>query len=73
MDDNINFEKLRLDLIDYFGTAMFNGFPAAIVDMSDVEKASKSELIDIANKNNFDLEHYKYKDNIHLNNNEEKY
>ena len=54
----IDYEKLRSDLIDYFGSAMFSGLPMAIVDLSKVEVASPSELIEIAIKNNWDLTKY---------------
>lgn len=56
--ENIDFIKLRYDLINYFGTAMFNGFAFAIVDLSHVEKASYEELIEIALKCNFNLDDY---------------
>ncbi len=55
---DIDYEKLRKDLIDYFGSAMFSGFPMAVVDLSDVERASNDELIKIAKKNGFDLSKY---------------
>lgn len=53
----IDIEKLRGDLIDYFGTAMqYN--PVALMDLTKVENASPDELINIALKNGFDLEDY---------------
>ena len=61
--ENIDYEKLRKDLTDYFGSAMFSGFPIAIVDLSDVEIASNAELIEIAEKNNFDLNDYQITNN----------
>lgn len=57
--NDIDYEKLRKDLIDYFGTAMFSGFGFAIIDVSRVEKANDSELLAIAKKCNFDLNKYK--------------
>ncbi len=54
----INIDKLREDLIDYFGTAMYNASPLAIIELSKVENASPQELINIALKNNFDLTEY---------------
>lgn len=54
----INIDKLREDLIDYFGTAMYNASPLAIIELSKVENASPQELINIAIKNNFDLTEY---------------
>ena len=56
----IDYERLRNDLIDYFGTAMtFN--PMAMSDLISVERASNDELVEIALKNNFDLNKYKNK------------
>lgn len=57
--NEIDYEKLRNDLIDYYGTASYNGFPMAIIELSDVENASYEELINIAIKNNFNLNNYK--------------
>ena len=54
----IDFDRLREDLIDYFGTAMFNGFPVAVMDVTKVEMASNEQLIQIANQNGFDLNNY---------------
>ena len=61
MDNNIDLEELRKDLIDYYGTAMFNGFPAAIADLSKVEKATPKELVKIAKNNKVDFNQYKNK------------
>ena len=56
----IDYERLRNDLIDYFGTAMtFNLM--AMSDLIRVERASNDELVEIALKNNFDLNKYKNK------------
>ncbi len=54
----INIEKLRNDLIDYFGTALFNGNSMAIVDLSKIEQANDYELIEIAIQNGFNLNNY---------------
>lgn len=54
----INIEKLKQDLIDYFGTAMFNASPLAMIELSKVENASDEKLIEIALNNNFDLSKY---------------
>ena len=53
----INIEKLREDLINYFGTAMFYN-PTAMMNLEKVKKASEEELIKIALDNKFDLERY---------------
>ena len=58
MYKNIDINKLRDDLINYFGTAMFNASPLAMIELSKVEKANDKRLIEIAIKNNFDLKDY---------------
>lgn len=55
---NIDFDKLRQDLLDYFGTAMTMGFGAAIIDISKIENASNEELINIAKQNGFNINNY---------------
>lgn len=55
---NIDFERLRNDLIDYFMSAAFVATPAAMMDAIDVENASDVELINIALENHFDLSKY---------------
>ena len=54
---NIDFEKLREDLKDYYGTAM-SFMPMAVVELSQVERDSNQKLIELALKNNFDLSDY---------------
>ena len=54
---DIDFEKLRSDLEDYFGTAMMSN-PMAIINLSDVSRASEEELIKIAYQNGFDVNDY---------------
>ena len=53
----IDTEKLRRALIDYFGTAMMR-FPMAIAELSEVKTASPERLVEIAEKNGFDLSEY---------------
>lgn len=53
-------ERLREDLINYFGTAMFCN-PNAMMDLEKVRNASEEELIKIAQDNKFKLEKYKVK------------
>ena len=60
MKYEIDIESLRKDLINYFGTAMYNASPLAIIDLVKIEKATPEELINIANKNNIDLNNYIY-------------
>lgn len=36
MEYEIDVNHLRRDMKDYYGTAMFNGFPMAVMDLSKV-------------------------------------
>ena len=58
MNGNIDIERLRKDLLGYFGSAMFSGFPMAMMDVSRVENASADTLIRIASENGFNLNKY---------------
>lgn len=61
MYEEIDYERLRSDLIDYFGSAM-PYFPVAVIDVTQVELASEAKLEEIAKQNGFDLNNYiKYK------------
>ena len=57
MYQEIDYKKLRKDLIDYYGTAS-QIFPMAIIELSKVERASNEQLIDLALSNRFDLSNY---------------
>lgn len=54
---NIDIEKLRHDLIDYFGSASCM-FSLAVMDVTYVENASYNKLIEIARSNGFNLNNY---------------
>jgi len=58
MYEEIDIEKLRKDLLDYYGTAMYNVSPLAIIELSKIERASEDELIQIAINNNINLNEY---------------
>lgn len=58
MITEIDIERLRKDLIDYFGTSLFVYSPLAIMELSKIERASDEELIQLAQNNNFDLNKY---------------
>ena len=58
MEYEIDTNWLRRDMKDYYGTAMFNGFPMAVVDLSKVERMSDRELVELAQKNGVDLRKY---------------
>jgi len=57
MYNNIDYESLRRDLINYFGSAM-SIYPAAVIDLVRVEQASEYELINLAINNGFNLSDY---------------
>ena len=54
---DIDYEKLRSDLIDYYGTAIAYN-PMAVIELSDVENASIDKLVQMAMQNGFDLIDY---------------
>lgn len=54
----IDVDALREDLIDYFGTGMFNASPAMMIMLEKVKSASDMEVVDIAIKNGFDIRKY---------------
>ncbi len=56
---NIDFESLRDDLIDYYGTAT-GAFMFAFSDVDRVENASDDDLIMMAEDEGFDLHKYMY-------------
>lgn len=51
-------EALRERLMDECGTAMFGGFPAALLDVTDIESASSDELLEMAEHLGVDPEEY---------------
>jgi len=60
MNYRIDTERLRRDMMDYYGTAMFSGFPMAVFDLSRIERASDEELIEIALNNGVELSEFVY-------------
>lgn len=58
MDVILDIERLRSDLIDYFGTAFTTGFGMAVMDIVKIQRASDEELVSIAEECNFDLQRY---------------
>ncbi len=51
----IRIDELHDYMEDYYGTATFNGFPAAIMDAADVESISPYELCEKAEEMGIDL------------------
>lgn len=54
----IDIEKLRQYLINYYGTAMINSFSTAMMDLSEVENASNEKVLSLALKNNINLNNF---------------
>jgi len=61
----IDIERLREDLINYYGTAISYN-PQAVIDLSIVENASYQQLINIALSLNIDLSNYEINNSWHL-------
>ena len=58
MEYEIAIDCLRRDLKNYYGTAMYNATPFAVMELSKVERASDREIIEMARENGFDLRKY---------------
>ena len=48
-------DALRDYLLDYCGSAKFSGFPAAVLDVVDIEQADSYELCQMAERLGIDL------------------
>lgn len=55
----IRIDRLRKDLMDYYGTAAFNGFPMAVVDLGKIERMSDEEIVRLAQEKGIALEKYR--------------
>lgn len=54
---NIDIERLKQDLVDYFSTAI-NPFDADLKGIEEIEYLSTDKLIELAISNGFNLELY---------------
>ena len=45
-----NIEELKQQLKDYYGTAMYNSFPMAVIELSRIENMSDEEILREARK-----------------------
>ena len=54
----IDVDALRSYLLDYCGSAMMSGFPAALLDVVDVERATGEELCRMAERMGIDLRRF---------------
>lgn len=55
----VDTDKLRDCLEDYCGTAASSGFPAALLDVADIENMDDCELCEKAEDLGIDLERFK--------------
>ena len=58
MKGKIDVERLRNDMMDYYGTAIFNDFAMVAMNVEFIEMASDQDLIAIAQKEGVDLSKY---------------
>ena len=58
MEVTIDIDRLRRDMKDYYGTAMLNASPMAVMDLSRIERASDMEIVEEAQKAGVDLTDY---------------
>ena len=58
----IDMKELRDSMENYYGTAMFSGFPMAGVDLIRVQNMSDEELLRKALRDNVDLSPFLYPD-----------
>ena len=53
-----NIEKLKEDIIDYYGTAFTNDLLSALFEIENVDKMADEELIFLAEELGFNIENY---------------
>ena len=58
MEYYIDVDKLREDMEENYGSAMFDGFTMAAMEFSMVEDMSDQELVEFARENGVDLRKY---------------
>ena len=54
----LDIDRLRKDLMDKYGTAMFSSIPASVMDLSRIERMSDQEILETAQKQKIDLSKY---------------
>lgn len=59
---NIDIERLKQDLIDYFSTAI-NPFDADLNGVEEIEELPTDKLIELAISNGFNIDLYKIEEN----------
>ena len=59
MEIRVDVDRLRDYMEDYYGTAAFNGFPAAIADAWAVERMDGGSLCRLAEREGVDLRRFR--------------
>lgn len=54
----IDYEKLREDLVEYYGSAMSSGISMATIETIEAEYATEEELTKLAKKAGIDINKY---------------
>ena len=60
----VDIDRLRRDLLNYYGTAMSSGLEMAIINLSEVETASPRRIKEIAEEAGIDLSDYIIEDDF---------
>lgn len=58
----VDIDALRDYLLDYCGSAMFSGFPAAVLDVIDIEQVGGYELCQIAERLGIELHKFEVRE-----------
>lgn len=53
MSDEFDVDELRKQLIEYYGTALFNGNPVAMFDLDEVNYMNDEEILEEARRLRF--------------------
>jgi hypothetical protein len=59
VNKGLDYDRLRRDLVDYYGTAMYSGFPMAMMELEQVKRASEAELEKFAKKAGLNINKYR--------------
>lgn len=53
MDNKKDIERLRKEMVDYYGTGAVSGMPAMITEVFDIEDMSDDEIVEKAKQEGF--------------------
>ena len=62
----VDIDRLRRDLLNYYGSAMSSGLEMTIINLSEVETASPRRIKEIAEEAGIDLSDYAIEEDIHF-------